>query len=556
MRKIFILFTLLLAVATAQAQFIITRTDGSVTNVDGQLKFDAANDGSVTAGGVPVSEIASIKRSRGNVDLKYVAQANYFKGERAASADGSANYYIALSAVPVDTLEDGTINPSEPGLLFCFDLYEQPAADSLHITIPARRYVIEDRTENGVCNEMYSFGRELVNADSTAYITLDSGYVDVSVTPDTVYTINANVYATTGEHFTMSYTGKIHFTDRSTLDSQETLIKENIDNTVYKYLTITDNGGDDDYFRYTLQLADGNSTASGVLTDGTVLNIDLFSTRPPQDSLVINSGTYVAGKDYTEIEDFEAGTFQPGDVASLMGYPLYYGTYVQDLRHSSEEGFIRYGYCNEGTVTVKRSGNKYDISVDLTTRNGYKVTGTYSGVPIYIDNRPQVKPYDWDSSLSSDTVISYSNDTYCYAHRTLLEGKPLAEFLIVVNDHKTNTSSQFSLLVPDDVYSPVGTYTLASDTTRHSYMVVPGSYANGTAVMNGTWPYFEYESSASAAIVGQAPATEGTVTVSQNANGTYTVSYNLKDDAEPKHTITGTWTGNINDTWGEWKNKQ
>ena len=70
--------------------------------------------------------------------------------------------------------------------------------------------------------------------------------------------------------------------------------------------------------------------------------------------------------------------------------------------------------------------------------------------------------------------------------------------------------------------------------------------------MLGTWPYLLYEDGVNDP-VGQAPATEGSIEIKENADGTYTIDFVLKDDAEPKHTVTASWTGEIQDTHGTWK---
>ena len=41
--------------------------------------------------------------------------------------------------------------------------------------------------------------------------------------------------------------------------------------------------------------------------------------------------------------------------------------------------------------------------------------------------------------------------------------------------------------------------------------------------------------------------------VEKQEDGTYTISYILKDDADPKHTVRAVWTGEINDPQGTWK---
>ena len=70
--------------------------------------------------------------------------------------------------------------------------------------------------------------------------------------------------------------------------------------------------------------------------------------------------------------------------------------------------------------------------------------------------------------------------------------------------------------------------------------------------MRGTWAWELFEPDGYYPI-SEAPATEGDIEIVENEDGTYTISYILKDDADPKHTVRAVWTGEINDPQGTWK---
>ena len=121
------------------------------------------------------------------------------------------------------------------------------------------------------------------------YKILSSGSITVAHT-DNGYKITSTLVTREGETFTVNYEGQLVFEDYSG-DSTDNLMKDAVDNTVFNTLTITAHGGDADYHRYTLQLFDGNEN-NGVITDGVVMHIDLFSTAPDNDQIVIADGTY------------------------------------------------------------------------------------------------------------------------------------------------------------------------------------------------------------------------------------------------------------------------
>ncbi len=543
---------LLLLATTASAQFVVTKKDGAKVNVADHQGF-TLTDGVPSFGGVPFGDIARINRSIGDITLRYMDYGAYYQGIKSASTDGSANYYFCLSDVPSTTSDDGMLLPGSKGMIMMFDLYADKAADPEHALIPNGRYTIADSARAGFCNTQFSFARVRSHGDSISYVLAQSGWVDVQST-NNVYIIEAHIVARDGQELNMSYLGKIPLENKSS-SAEDSWMKENIVNTQYKGLTITDYGGDDDYFRYTLQLFDGTSTDDGVIDNGTVLHVDLFAQRPVGDGLYIPDGTYKASADYNQIKEFQPGTFLSGEVFTALGYPIYIGTYVQDMRKAKDENLIRYGYCNGGTVTIKRDGTTYNVDVDLTTRNGLSVTGHYQGKADYIDKRPQKTDNDLLSTLKTDKNLEFSDDTYAYAHRysSFNGSDSLAEFEIVVNDHKSNESFQLDLVVPSTCYSPEGDYEAAPTMeAAHSYTFVPGYYT--FSVMNGTWAWEQFESDGYYPVA-EAPGVAGNLHIKKNADGTFLIKYDMQDDAKPAHTVRCAWLGTINDPRGTWSGR-
>ena len=64
MKRIYITLILLsLLLTTAHAQFLVTKTDNTKTNVEQNVGFTRNDDGTWLAAGIPLSDIASITRS-------------------------------------------------------------------------------------------------------------------------------------------------------------------------------------------------------------------------------------------------------------------------------------------------------------------------------------------------------------------------------------------------------------------------------------------------------------------------------------------------------------
>ena len=542
----------LLMASTASAQFVITRTDDTKANVSGNLYLERIGD-VPTFGGVSVGDVSYITRTQ-NLKLTKQVKGNYFEGVKSQSSQGAANYYLILTNDELEVDDDQQYIPTTPGsVVVSLDIYAADSQDADNAVLPEGTYLLDETTAAGSADIQTTFVRQLSPVGKLEYKTVKSGSITVVKTVDG-YKIDGTFVSDQGESFTIHYEGGLTFENRSS-SSKDTLMTEDVDNTVFKGLTITAHGGDDKYNRYTLQLFDGTDN-NGIISDGVVLNVDLFSTTPAGEDIIIADGTYKASPDYEDITEFEPMTFLSGDCYTVIGYPLYIGTYLQDMRKSAETGVMLYGYANKGTITMKRDGDKYSVRVDITTRNGVHVTGEYPmGEVKLIDKRPQTV----DNKLNDDKEMVFSNDTYSYAYCTqgyqnANQGEmhdDVREFELVMNDHVTNESFMLDLILPADKTTPEGTYTIADVAADKyaPYTWVPGYYVGYTAVRKGTWAYEHYTADSTEPDI-VAPATEGTIKISkvQRVDGVddlYTVEYELKDDSDPKHTVKAYWTGRI-----------
>ncbi len=552
-----IIATFVLA-ATANAQFVVTKTDGTKQNVEGRFSLDG-KDEAQAATGVDLGSIAYITRSQ-KLKLTEQIKGNYFEGVKSQSSEGAANYYIVLNNDPdVEINSDQQFTPVTPGCaVVSLDIYGANSDDPDNAVLPDGTYTLNETTAAGTADLQTTFVRQLNPLGQIEYKTVKSGTITVTHN-ESGYVIDGKFVSDQGESFTIHYEGELAFENKSS-NSKDTLMTEDVNNTVFKGLSITAHGGDEKYNRFTLQLFDGTDNG-GLLSDGIVLNVDLFSTTPKGDDIVIADGTYEASDDYENISEFEPMTFLAGECYTVIGYPLYVGTYIQDMRKSAETGTMLYGYANKGTITMKHEGDKYSVKVDITTRNGIHVTGEYPmGEALIIDRRPQAT----DDKLKEDKDLAFSSDTYSYAYCT--EGYENAngegthhddvnEIELVVNDHVTSESFMLNLIVPLDKTTPEGTYTVAdvANDKYDPYTWVPGYFYGITAVRKGTWAYEHYTAESTEPDV-IAAATEGTIKITKMpdtsgslANSkTYMIEYELKDDADPKHTVKATWLGDVN----------
>ena len=539
--------------SSASAQFVITKTDDTKTNVDGKLTVETQGE-APTFGGINVNDISYITRKQ-NLQLTETLKANYFQGIKSQSSVGAANYYLVLTNDPdMEINDEQQFTPTTPGgAVVSLDIYGADSSDPDNAILPEGTYTLNESTAAGTADIQTTFVRQLGFKGVLEYKTVKSGTITVSRSDQGVYTIDGTFVSEQGEQFTVRYAGELAFENKSS-SSKDNLMTDDVVNTVFKGITITAHGGDEKYNRYTLQLFDGTDN-NGLISDGVVLNVDLFSTTPAGDDIIIADGTYTASADYEQIKEFKAMTFLPGACYSIMGYPLYAGTYLQDMRKSAETGTMLYGYANQGTITMKRDGSKYNVKVDLITRNGVHITGEYPmGDVDLLDERPK----NIDDRLHADKEMAFSTDTYAYAYCTpgyqnqnKGEAHPdVNEFELVVNDHVTNESFMLDLILPAGVTTPEGTYTVAdvANDKYAPYTWVPGYHVGATAVRKGTWAYEHYVADSVEPDI-KAAATEGTIKITKNqgigGQDFYTIEYELKDDSNPKNTIKATWLGKI-----------
>lgn len=199
----------------------------------------------------------------------------------------------------------------------------------------------------------------------------------------------------------------------------------------------------------------------------------------------------------------------------------------------------------EDTIEVKRSGSQYEFIVDVTTPEGVSIKGTYPmGDVNFIDNAPEKPAGDWLSILHEDKTVLFNPDdaSECrvWTYTSYFEGA--TEFEILVDNNTTDEAFQLDVLAAEGATSIAGTYTTPKDPDNpQAGEFIPGYQE--FAVKRGTWSYLYYDFSASQYI--GAPATEGTIEITELEDGKVEIQYEMKDDADPNNTIRSVWSGTI-----------
>lgn len=466
--------------------------------------------------------------------LTTITDATYQGG---TGSDGSANYYIGLSNVPFEIDDQGEQVPTEPGIILYLDLYGQASQDASAARLPEGTYTLKSGATTGTANPDYTWAREKKQDGTIAYRKPVEGEITVLHTQKRYLIEGTFVVGTEEENFAFTYEGELAFVDRTDPSGGAPVIREPV-NVTFTSASATWEYTGDESDRYTIRLQEG-TVEGGYLAHGHQLTIDLLS-KPlsSKEEMVLAEGVYSPSNDYVS-----PMTFTQGSTFNLMGYVYYYGTYLQQVESLEETPLI--GFAQEGTIEVKRSGSQYEFIVDVTTPEGVSIKGTYPmGDVNFIDNAPEKPAGDWLSILHEDKTVLFNPDdaSECrvWTYTSYFEGA--TEFEILVDNNNTDEAFQLDVLAAEGATSIAGTYTTPKDPDNpQAGEFIPGYQE--FAVKRGTWPYLYYDFSASQYI--GAPATEGTIEITELEDGKVEIQYEMKDDADPKNTIRSVWSGTI-----------
>lgn len=277
------------------------------------------------------------------------------------------------------------------------------------------------------------------------------------------------------------------------------------------------NGGETNYF---VTLADAPGTGQNLSPGGTYYLLDIFSTEPSEMSaIMIPEGTYTCG--------------MPGETASMTFTPDY--SYWMKVDGSGTGYEVRTTFFTEGSVDISYEDGSCRIDARLVDENGKTHRLSYGGEALCSNGLVE-------SSLTGDIEVD-------------CEG--MAVEAIFYGDYYMNLTTDWYIVMASaggevlqlDICSaeggkmsdglPTGTFTAStSEYGANEGEFVPG-YIEGS--YQSCWYYNE---NAQGHITDPlAPLMSGEITISENADGTHTISIDCSDDASPAHRITAEWTG-------------
>lgn len=273
----------------------------------------------------------------------------------------------------------------------------------------------------------------------------------------------------------------------------------------------------DDTYNYTIALSniancyDLITGDIALVENSTYLFLDLYAATPAEN---YNITFNVPEGEYTfDLND----TTDPGTVGSTYSY-----LYITDEYSGVETQFA------EGSVTVNSEG----IYATFTDAEGTEYR--YFCKNVSVDNSanfgPSFAPAE-QSTLTGDLNVEFTDGAIyaeCYDDYYVV-GKYC--WLVFVDDYATGSSFSFELLSETGNTLPTGVFPVSNDLNKEQ-MALPG-YVNGDGETMWSW-YMLYDGDD---VIGSAPIVDGSISIMDNGDETYTISINVMDDLENK--ITG-----------------
>lgn len=389
MKKSLLIITLLVAVAclpaTAQ-QLVKKRTSLSLVKK--------------RAFGLPLKAVDATPQTLSNVVLGAYYPAS------ASGVDGKENYYLVLAdkADVTYSITEGTITATDAHVAL-LDLY---APEGNGISLPTGTFTAD--------------GDLQYDADLSCLLTYDdkgkddggvdiNGGVTVSKTPaaseneNDTYTVSF-----TADGMTYVYEGELSLTNMaggsSSVYPQITTDMKGLQFTgglaFYHGNLMESNTGN-----MIIDLYNGSHNENGGLTDkGVDLCINLYNRLFGDAS----KATLVPGT-YTVARNFKQFTFFPGMEVDYMGITMIMGTYVKRRKAMTGSDDMDYDYCYiaDGTVVIEEGDveGTFNITVDLTTDRGHKVTGSGKNIAFPVTDLSQKGEKDVDSNLENDVDLNF-----------------------------------------------------------------------------------------------------------------------------------------------------
>lgn len=455
----------------------------------------------------------------------YVIDCTFMSGTYYGSQyglNGEYNYYTILSDMEYN---DGAM---DGGSYYAFDLYTASAPENPDNPLPAAgTYVLG---EQGATADM-TFAPDHTQALRTSVdgeVVFDVGFTEGTLIisyDGGVMHAEASLTDETGMRHYLTYSGNPDYDNASGGSGGETVLNQDIDMEASQGAAVYVSGEEGGLMEVQLTFTDMEVDFFGsVVPPGSILNVDVFMHY--DESGNIATGKYaLVGSD---VSMPEAMSIYPGEYLDYMGVTMAMGTYVTYIDESEN---VLEGLVVDGEMTISGQPGSYAVTCTFTTAEGYSVECSYNGA-LEVTGFPG--PY---STLTDDYTLDLEGASGSAQFWGDYYGNGTGNWIVVLESAMDVVQLE---LITEEVDFNAGLTSAVYTPSVDPVNPAPGEYVTGYLdgdYLMGT----NYMETLEGLIVGCAPAVSGDLSITNNGDDTYTISFAFTDDLG--HVWDGEWTG-------------
>lgn len=455
----------------------------------------------------------------------YVIDCTFMSGTYYGSQyglNGEYNYYTILSDMEYN---DGAM---DGGSYYAFDLYTASAPENPDNPLPAAgTYVLG---EQGATADM-TFAPDHTQALRTSVdgeVVFDVGFTEGTLIisyDGGVMHAEASLTDETGMRHYLTYSGNPDYDNASGGSGGDAVLDRDIDMEASQGAAVYVSGEEGGLMEVQLTFTDMEVDFFGyVVPPGSILNVDVFMHY--DESGNIATGKYaLVGSD---VSMPEAMSIYPGEYLDYMGVTMAMGTYVTYIDESEN---VLEGLVVDGEMTISGQPGSYAVTCTFTTAEGYSVECSYNGA-LEVTGFPG--PY---STLTDDYTLDLEGASGSAQFWGDYYGNGTGNWIVVLESAMDVVQLE---LITEEVDFNAGLTSAVYTPSVDPVNPAPGEYVTGYLdgdYLMGT----NYMETLEGLIVGCAPAVSGDLSITNNGDDTYTISFAFTDDLG--HVWDGEWTG-------------
>lgn len=453
----------------------------------------------------------------------YVIDCTFMSGTYYGSQyglNGEYNYYTILSDMEYN---DGAM---DGGSYYAFDLYTASAPENPDNPLPAAgTYVLG---EQGATADM-TFAPDHTQALRTSVdgeVVFDVGFTEGTLIisyDGGVMHAEASLTDETGMRHYLTYSGNPDYDNASGGSGGETVLNQDIDMEASQGAAVYVSGEEGGLMEVQLTFTDMEVDFFGyVVPPGSILNVDVFMHYDESGNIATGDYT-LAGSSVPE-----AMSINPGEYFNYMGVTLTMGTYISYIDESEN---VFEGLISDGEMKVSGEPGNYTVECSFVTAEGYSVECSYNGA-LEVTGFPG--PY---STLTDDYTLDLEGASGSAQFWGDYYGNGTGNWIVVLESATDVVQLE---LITEEVDFNAGLASAVYTPSVDPVNPAPGEYVTGYLdgdYLMGT----NYMETLEGLIVGCAPAVSGDLSITNNGDDTYTISFAFTDDLG--HVWDGGWTG-------------